>query len=174
MKYTFSFLLALMLFGCASKKPYTQEIQQNLKLTETELKQIQFYISDDIILNRAEREGKMETSGGEVILKDDQKVEQVIIKAGTPGVVEKVISNDKIAVAFEEGDSKFLVFGSTGVKGSFKLLAEEWKNGRGKVKYGKDVYITSRGSGEAILKIKIKNLNSYKKEQHIAKGKKVN
>ena len=48
-------LAALTLFSCAPKKPLTNQIIQDYKLGEGELKKLQYYVSSDIVLRRGEK-----------------------------------------------------------------------------------------------------------------------
>ena len=102
-------------------------------------------------------------------------MEQVIIKAGTPGIVEKVIDNNRIAVSFEVGDNTSIIFGAPSPKNNerYTLLAPEWSNGKGKLQYKGKTYYTVEGSAGIHLLFKIRKLNNYEKEQRVVKGRKI-
>jgi hypothetical protein len=165
---------ALIFNSCAQTIPYTSNVQKKYKLTESDLKKIQFYTSDDIILHASKNDGRTKTEKGELVVTNDKSTDKVIIRAGTPGQVTDMIGNDKILVSFESGEGKSLLFGSTGRHGEFKLLAETWKNKRGKLKYDGKMYQTEQGDGETMLMFKFKKLNQTKKEERIASGRTIN
>lgn len=172
----FILILTTVLFGaCAQRIPFTQEVREKEKLSEEEIKKIQFYPSHDIVLQRGEagEKGK-EISEGTLMTKDEKSVEQVIIKAGTPGIADRVLDGNRISVRFEEGEGKFLVFGDPTNQGRYTLLAGEWdKNNRGKLQYGGKTYFTTQGAANVYLTFRMKNLYQFKKNQTVVKGMKL-
>lgn len=167
--------VALLYTACAPRIPFSQTLRDQHKLTNEELKNIQFFVSHDIVLYRGEKseQGK-ETTQGTLTIKDDKSVEQVIIKAGTPGLVEQVIDGQRIAVGFEEGEGKYLVFGDPAKKGKYSLLAAEWdSNNRGKVEYGGKTYYTNPGASNIFITFQMKHLSRFRQQQQVAKGKKL-
>ncbi len=173
MKNLFFILSAIILFSsCAPRIPFSQEVREHEKLTDEEMKKIQFYVSHDIILQRGEKGGReKEIAEGKLTTIDEKSVEQVIIKAGTPGIVERVIDGNRIAVRFEQGEEKYLVFGDPTKQGRYTLLAGEWdKNNRGKLQYGGQDFYTASGAANVYLTFRMKNLYQFKKKQQVVKG----
>ena len=170
-------LLALLLVfaSCAPRVPFTQQIREEYKLTEDELKSIQFYVSHNIVLKRGEKMDKQKaTEDGALKIKSGQSVEGIVIKAGTRGVVEKVVDGNRLAISFEVGDNTYLVFGEgKSMNGYYTLQATEWKDGRGTINYGDQLYMSNAGSGSIYLLFKLKKLDQYRKKQKIVKGRKV-
>ena len=168
-------IIGAMLTSCAPRVPFTQEVREHYKLTNEELKSLQFYASHDIVLERRSKNNKQKsTQEGTLTVKDGKHIEQVVIRAGTPGVVEKVLGDNRVAVSFETGDGKFLVFGDpTERNGVYKLLAGKWVNRRGKITYGGEEFLTSTSSSQVYLEFKMKQLREYRKDQRYAKGRKV-
>jgi len=168
--------LALFIYSCSPKTPFTQSIREQYKLGERELKSLQFYNSHDIVLNRAEKaESGQETTDGTLTIKTGRSLEQIFIKAGTPGIVEKVPGDNNLRVSFEVGEGTGIVFGASNRAQNerYTLMAPEWKNDRGKMQYKGKTYYTSRGSGDTYLQFKMKRLNKYIKKQRTVKGRKI-
>jgi hypothetical protein len=106
---------------------------------------------------------------------NDSKIEEVIIKAGTPCVINSVVDGEKVTVSFEEDMNKYLVFGSVrNADGYYTLMALEWKSGKGKVNYGENTYYSSPGSKDIFLALKMKSLKRLKVDQKVVKGATVN
>ena len=139
------------------------------------MKKIQFYVSSDIVLQRGEKDEKeKEISEGTLTTKDGKSVEQVLIKAGTPGVVDRILDGNRVAVRFEPGEEKYLVFGDPTKQGRYTLLAGEWdKNNRGKLLYGGKTYLSGAGAANVYLTFRMKNLYQFKKNQTVVKGMKL-
>ena len=167
-------LLALLI-ACSPKVPFTQGIREKYKLNESDLKALQFYTSDVIILKRGElSEKEKDTKEGTLTIKGGNKVEQIVIKAGTPCVVDKVYDGNRISVAFEDGKDKYLVFGSMQSKnGYYTLQVLNGDNNRSTINYGEKLYFTTAGHDQVFLLLKIKSLNKFELDQKIVKGKKI-
>jgi len=115
-----------------------------------------------------------ETGTGELKVVKDRYVEEVVIKAGTPCVIKDVVDGNRVTVSFEDGGSRYLVFGSIRNKdGYYTLQALDWVKGKGKINYGEKTYYSSEGSRDIFLTFKLKNLEKYKTEQKVLKGKKL-
>jgi hypothetical protein len=152
-KLIFLFSFSIFISCAPSLKYYTYDIQKKSKWTEGEMKRIQFYISEDIVLYRDYSNGSAEIESGKIKMVEGRKIEEVVIKRGTPGAFLFSPAKDHLAISFDPNDSgKFLVFGpSDDVNGRYVLLAKEWKRNHGNITYGDQVYQTSSRSAFAFL-----------------------
>lgn len=166
-------IVMLVAASCSNKVPYTTYLANKYQLTESDLKKIQFYTSEDIILSTNESSSKMGTEKGEVVISSNTSQDQIIIKKGTPGILEKQVGTDKMSISFEVGEGKFLVFGSNGQREPFKLQAENWNGGVGKLTYAGKTYYASGNSGYAQLLIVVKSFQKRKSNQKVVEGRKV-
>jgi hypothetical protein len=168
-------ILALMFTSCVSTRaPFTQQLRDRYGISPEELKSIQFYISNDLVLTRGDREQKKETSDGELKLLKDEVVERIVIKAGTPCVIKEVVDGNRVTVSFETGSTRYLVFGSFKNKdGYYTLQALDWVKDRGKVNYGEKMYMTSPGSRDIFLVLKVKSLDKFRVDEKVVKGQTV-
>lgn len=164
----------LMLSACSPKVPYTTYLANKYELTESDLKKVQFYTSEDIILSTKESSSKTETENGNIVVSSNTAEDQIIIKKGTPGILEKQVGTDKVYISFEVGEGKFLVFGSVGQREPFRLQAENWEGGKGKLTYGGKTYYASGYSGTTHLLVYIKKFQKKKSKQTVVEGRKVN
>jgi len=172
--YWFILLLFPLLFSCSPKVPFTQAIREKYNLSENELKAIQFYTSDIIVLKRGEMSPKeKDTKEGTLTITSGNKVEQVTIKAGTPCVVEQVYDGNRISVSFEDGKNKFLVFGSMNSRKGLYVLQVIDDNNKATINYGEKLYYASTGSDPVFLVLKVKSLNNLEVHEKVVKGKKI-
>ncbi|MGD1843985.1 MAG: hypothetical protein ACFB10_01160 [Salibacteraceae bacterium] len=168
------FALLLLVTSCAPKIPFTQEVRQKYKLSEADLKSIQFYASHDIVLFRGEKTGTKKTDEGTLKVSSNSSVEKVIIKAGTPGVVEKVVDGSRLAISFETGEGKLLIFGDpTATRGVYKLMAAKWVNGKGQLLYGGQNYYTPLTNQHTYLEFRLKREFRKQNSSRVAKGRKL-
>ncbi|MFO0554545.1 MAG: DNA-directed RNA polymerase [Polyangiaceae bacterium] len=89
--------------GCASYVPFTQEIRDGHALASDDLKNLQFYNSDEIVLHReVSRDGRRVTAGHKLLVIAGKQVEEVVIEPRTPGVII-ASTPTTLRVSFEEG-----------------------------------------------------------------------
>jgi len=173
--YLITGIFPLFMMSCASSRvPFTQQLRDQNKLNMEELKSIQFYTSNTLVLKRGENQDIKETEKGELTVVKDAKVEEVIIRAGTPCVIKEVVDGNRITVSFNQDGSKYLVFGSVSNRdGYYTLMARDWKNGKGKVNYGEQTFMTSPGSKDVFLVFKMKTMQQFKLDRKVEKGAEV-
>lgn len=167
---------ALLAASCGSTVPFTQSLRQQYNLTEVELKSIQFYTSDPIVLRRGETERKEVATSrtGTLEVKSGHEMEEVIIPAGTPCLVEKVVDGERVAMRFGQGAKEYLVFGSLNQRdGYYTLQALDWQKGVGQVQYSDSMYNTNRGANQTYLLIKMKSVRQFKRSSTYVKGQKL-
>lgn len=167
-------LTGLLLAGCVAKQAYTTEVQEKYSFTEESLKKIQFYLAGDIVLYTSSSDGSTKTEGGKLVISEDKNINRVIIKRGTRGALEKYIDKNTIAVRFDVGEGKHLIFSSVSQKSPYRLKPDQvLDSGRGKLTYGGETYECSKASREAFLEFKLKKTSNYKSQQKVAKGVRV-
>lgn len=91
--------------GCATRMvPFTQELRAQHELTDSEVKGLQFYLSDDVKLRRELERDNRRVVGGNLEVTTGKLVEEVLVEEQTPGVV---VAMDELtlSVSFEEGTS---------------------------------------------------------------------
>lgn len=162
--------------ACQSTTPFSNSVRTKYRLDEAKLKKMQFYISDDIMLQRGERGEQAQEldEDGKLIISTSASLDNITVDGKTPGVCVKVIDDSKIAVSFFESDDQYLVFGDPNNRGRYYLMGAEWKNGKGKINFGGKVYYIMPGGASAYLKFEMKKIKDYKTSSTKAKGRTVN
>lgn len=98
--------------GCSSFVPFTYELRAQHRLSDDEVKNLQFYSSHKITLRReVQSEDRQITPGHKLRLVSGKSVEEVVIPAKTPGVAVRV-SQRAVSVSFTNGTSLDFVSGS--------------------------------------------------------------
>lgn len=166
-----SIVMLLLFASCKTGKvPFTTDIQKQYAFSEKTLKKVQFYTSDEIILYKIKEEGDASIRDGKLFILNQKDCEKIIIKRNTPCILEKVIDQNKFLFSFEYGDNKYIAFGNTST-GAYSLLAKDWENSIGTLKYADKMYAT--GNGDVYLNVVLKKLNRLKSKERIVKGRKV-
>jgi len=92
--------------------PYTLQLQEEYNLTDEEVRQLQFYISDEVMLEREIVDVDKRVSKEHRLKKiEDKLVDQIVFRPYTPGVALELMPN-MLSVAFEE--QGYLKFKSEG------------------------------------------------------------
>ncbi len=173
------FLLSLLLLGMSACSPqltpFTQRLYEENRWSDEELKQIQFYLSDDIVLRKEVSGGSSEIVSGEIKMVDGKKVEEIVIRKGTPGVFVFSPKTNRFAVSFEsEEDKSFLMFGPNPKNGNrYALLASNLQRRRGQVSYEGRKFYTPSESAYASLMVDLKRVRKVSVKSRTAKGRTV-
>lgn len=164
-------IVALTISSCATKVPYTPTVETKYKIGTEEVKLLQFYLAGDITLYNGNRDGTTQTEGGELVIKDEQNTNKILIANGTRGVVEKVEKNT-LYVSFEEGRN--LKFTASDRDGKYRVAPQKMGSGnRAVVDYGgEDFYMSATGL-RSYLVFKLKNSTKRRSTQKTVKGRKL-
>lgn len=167
----------LFLSSCSKKLTYfTNDIKQEFDLNDGDLRKVQFYLSQDIVLQRRVKAEDTQIRKGQIKVVDGSKVEEIVFEKGTPGVfVFTPEKSEAFAISFEAGgDKRFLMFGPNKSSGErYVLLAKDWERNSGLVRYDGREYRTSSSSAYASLLVDLKNAKKAKINRRSADGRKV-
>lgn len=170
-----SFLALLTFSSCGKNLQYfTEDLYDEYRWSDQELKSIQFYVSQDIVLYRGGNDDGTRISDGKILVENDRQVEEVIIKSGTPGVFVMSPKEDRFAISFDNGNSEFLMFGpNSKANGKFVLLAKKWNRRNGEITYGGKTWMTNSDSAYAALMVDIKRAGKTKYKKETVDGQRV-
>ncbi|MEL7160516.1 MAG: hypothetical protein AAFN92_07145 [Bacteroidota bacterium] len=168
-------LFTLLFSSCGPKlSPLTQRLIEDQKWQEDELKRIQFYLSEDLILTRELRDGNTEIRNGQVKIIDGREVEQMVFKRNTPGVFVFSPKTKRMAVSFEKSDEDYLIFGPNPKAGNrYTLLASDWSRRSGTVTYAGRKWRVNSRDAYASLMIPLKRLRDQDVRGRVAGGRKL-
>lgn len=174
-KILFTSLTVLAFAACSTPKTYfTPPVRTNIETHSIPVSKIQFYVDRDVELRREIASGATKVSAGVVKFENGKYVNVITLKKNTPGVCIKTYG-DKIDVAFESGDGKFLTFGKlkSDDRAAYTLYADSWKDNLGVLMYdGKQYFIMPSGA-EARLMIKKNVVYNNKVDKREMKGRKI-
>lgn len=175
---TLAIAVALLSLGACSPRltHFTERLYDENRFTEVDLKKIQFYLSDDIVMRRAFSSSDSRIEGGTIRMIGGRQVEEIVIPRGTPGVFLFSPKADRFAISFEaEGDDRYLMFGpNPKAGGRFVLLASDWDRRQGTVTYEGRKFEVDASSAWANLMVDLKRMNSTSVKSRTAKGRTVN
>ncbi len=175
------FLLAgavasILLSSCSAKlTPFTQDLYDKHRWSDSELKKIQFYLSEDVILLRQMTSGESHITAGKIRIENGRRIEEVRIPAGTPGVLLFKPREKRFAVSFESNDDDlYLMFGpNPKMHNRYALLAREWDEEQGKVHYNGNLYDADTRSAFATLMVDLKKTGTTEYNSRKAEGRRI-
>lgn len=170
-----SIAICLGVMGCSpSFSPYTQDLHQTHRWEEADLKKVQFYLSEDVVLRRELSTGESAIEEGKIIMEKGRRVEEVVFPEGTPGILAFMPKENRMAVSFESGKDKFLMFGpNPKANNRYVLLASDWNRRVGYVNYNGKRYRTSADNAFAGLLVDLDHINKTTVQRRRAKGRTV-
>lgn len=166
----------IFLFTSCSKRltPFTDNLVEQFDWSDTDLKRIQFYLSEDIVLKKARGGSRSSIEGGRIEVDGSKEIEQIVFKKGTPGVFVFTPKEDRIAISFESGKDKYLMFGPNDkYSGKYVLLAKEWSRHNGKVTYNGQTYNTTSESAYATLMVDLRKAQKTSLKKKTVKGQRI-
>ncbi len=169
-------MFSMVLFSACNKLSYfTEDLNERYRWTEDELKKIQFYVSQDIVMKREVSGGDREVVSGKIKIEDGRQIEEVVIRKGTPGAYLFSPKENRFAIGFEESNDRYLVFGpSPKYSDRFVLMASDWDRRSGDVSYDNKTWRVSSDNAYAALLVDLRKMNKVDKDTRVAKGRKVN
>ena len=170
-----STIIILSLSSCSKRLSYfTEDLYKEHNWSVEELKQVQFYLSEDIVLYRELQSESAAIDDGKIKLSNGRKVDEIVFKKGTPGVLSFSPKENRFAINFDD-DDRFLMFGpNQKAGGRFVLLAKDWNRSAGTITYGGESYRTSNASAFASLLVDLDNVGRTSYNSEKADGRKIN
>ena len=149
---------SVLLASCSPRYTYfTESLYEKQNWDQDDIRRIQFYVSHDIVLTREVSDGETKITEGKIRIINGRKVQQIIIKERTPGVLVLMPKENRFAISFEEDDDAYLMFGpNPKYYQRFALLAQDWEKERGKVHYKGQLYDVDNSSAFAALMVDLR------------------
>ncbi len=177
MKYIFLSLSTLLIVAsCGIKVPLTEDIKKQYNLDESNLKGVQFYVSDQIILEQSQEKGSSgTTSDGTLVNTKSNEKNRLIILPRTKCVFEEYVDEKTIKIRFESGKGRTLTFAMNPNRSRDKFYFKaDWVQGKGgKIEYDNQVYYATPESINAYIMVKVKRSQKTKRKDRRVKGMKV-
>lgn len=154
---------------------FTKSLYEKENWTKNDIMRIQFYVSRDIRLTRSVSDDETAISEGKIRIINGRKVQQVVIKTGTPGVLVLMPREDRFGISFEENDNEaYLMFGpNPKYNDRFALLAKDWERDHGKVHYKGQLYDVDNESAFAALMVDLRREGDSQYETRKVQGRTV-
>jgi hypothetical protein len=171
----------ISLFSCNSSRnasnfvPFNKNLKQRLEKDNIDLKQVQFYVDQKLILSRNLGDQKVVVSSGIVKLENGKFINEVIVPGFTPGVCEGS-EGERLLISFEKGNNN-LAFGpgSGYTFNEYVLYGTEWKNGTAAVTFDSNKFRARCGTcadvASATLVVRKSEIDKIERKSRTLKGR---
>lgn len=154
---------------------FSRELQMRLAAYTVDIKRVQFYIDQKIVLTRYLDSAKAEVSSGTVRFINGKLINEIIIPAYTPGIIESVDAYG-LRVSFENGNS--LLFVPAEGEDKYVIAGSNWDNGSVEIPYDKSIYrintaVTNGSAADIRLVVKLTDVNKSDKKTRTLQGRKL-
>lgn len=171
LRTTFSFLLAFFLVtACATYEPFTEPMLKEFKLDTKNIKNVQFYLSAEIIMFKIEEGHALGKQGSVFVQNKGGLTQKVIIRRNAPCIIERIDNEGFFYLRFEEGANKTLKF-RRDVNNNRYYLHTEFINNRHQLEYGNELYYVTNPSLISFIMAQVKSVKNSPSERVIT-GKK--
>lgn len=173
------FLCLIILFSssCNKKAYFSSDIRKNLESQNIDLKKIQYFIDNDIVLSREIACEAAKVSRGKVIIENGKYFENIILRANTKGICT-ITYPDRIQISFEKGENKTLTFATPKTLGNHRVYQlsndDIYGNFSNTVNYDGNLYTLVMKDYFPRLMIEKQLIEKENRENRTMKGRRVN
>jgi len=156
--------------------PFTKTLKQRIESNHLDIKKVQFFVDQRLVLHRSLGTQKSEIKSGVIISENGQFINEIIIPRNTPGVCLGY-NGDKLMVSFEV-ENNDIEFGPGGMNDAyFTLYARNWSGGTADITYDNKNYKVQCAScynaGDVKLLVRKSQADKLEKTQRTVEGRKV-
>ncbi len=157
--------------------PFTRDLFNRLRAYNIDIKKVQFFVDQKVVLTRFIDVNKAEINSGVVKFVNGRYINEIVIPANTPCVCDS-IDADGLRVSFERGNTNEFKFINNKYSPDFYIFSgTNWKDGSCDVLYDKIIYRASCGTCNSAADIKLlvrqSDMDNTQKNTKILGGRKV-
>lgn len=183
--------LAITLFSSCSRKgfatgpdtyvdssyiTFTKGLKQRLDRDNIDVRKVQFYIDQKLVLRRSMGSEKGTVKQGVIVFDNGQYVNELVIPAFTPGICEWA-SGDDMKISFDVA-GKTIEFGALYANTNYILVGSNWRNGTVDITYDGQLYQVSCAScnNVADAKLVVRKNQAFKNDDNakVVAGRRIN
>jgi hypothetical protein len=157
--------------------PFTKALKDMVDKNNLDLKKVQFFIDQKLIMKRSLGMQKVDVKSGVIVFENGEYMQQIIVPAFTPGVCERA-GNNQLQISFETPNNN-ITFAALGDNIYFRLLGHNWdqRYGTADIVYDNQTYKVQCAScisaGDAKLLVRKNQMDKLQNSQRVIEGRKV-
>ena len=156
--------------------PFTRDLFNRIKAYNIDVKRVQFFIDQKLVLTRYIDLNKAEVTSGVVKFMNGKYINEVVIPANTPCVCDSV-DYDGLRISFDRSGNQFKFINNKYSPDFFIFSGTNWKDGSCDVFYDKAIYRATCGSCSSAADIKLtvrqSDIDNTQKKSKVLPGRKI-
>jgi hypothetical protein len=157
--------------------PFTRELYNRLRYNNQDIRKLQFFVDQTIILSRGLSQDKLYIDQGKVVNQFGVNENKIELPALTPGVIE-AIEPDGLRVSFESPNNNLKFINNKYSPEFFVFSGTNWESGTAEVTYKGTTYKASCGTcssvADAKLVVRRKDVMAGETKTNIIIGRTIN
>ena len=156
--------------------PFTRDLYNILRAKNIDVRKVQFFIDQQLILSRYYDVNKADVVSGVIKFANGRYIDEIIIPSLTPGICDS-IEADGLKINFERGNNDFKFINNKYSPDFFIFSGNNWKDGSCDVLYNKMIFRAACGACSSASDIKLvvrqSDIDNTKKSTKTLTGRKV-
>src|SRR6056297_1023909 len=173
--YILIFFSVFLFSACSKNLTYLhRNAVEDSRMLDKDMKGIQFYLSNELILERSLTQKKSQVRDGKIIVENAGEVERIRIPAESPGVFVFSPDGEKMAISFSEDDDAYLMFGpNPNENNRYTLLGKKWKRNYGEVTFKNKTYFVDRNASMVGLLVDLNYQQNKRERRKTLRGRRI-
>lgn len=134
--------------------PFTRELYNRLRAANQDIRKLQFFVDQTIILSRGTSQDKLYIDQGKLVNQSGMNENKIELPALTPGVVE-LIEPDGMRVSFESANNNIKFINNKYSPEFFIFSGNNWENGTAEIDYKGTTYRASCATCSSVAEAKL-------------------
>lgn len=157
--------------------PFTRDLYNRLRQANQDIRKLQFFVDQTIILSRGTSQDKLFIDRGKLVNQSGMNENKIELPALTPGIVE-LIEPDGMRISFESANNNIKFINNKYSPEFFIFSGNNWENGTAEIDYKGTTYRASCGTcssvAEAKLVVRQKDIMAGDTKSYIIGGRTIN
>jgi hypothetical protein len=157
--------------------PFTKALKDLVDKNNLDLKKVQFFIDQKLIMKRSLGMQKVDVKSGVIVFENGEYMQEIIVPAFTPGVCEHALGN-QLQISFETPNNN-ITFAALSDNIYFRLLGHNWdqRYGTADIVYDNQTYkvrcAACTSAGDAKLLVRKNQMEKLQNSHRVVEGRKV-
>ena len=156
--------------------PFTRDLFNRIKSYNIDVKRVQFFIDQKLVLTRYIDQNKAEVTSGVVKFINGKYINEIVIPANTPCVCDSV-ETDGLRVSFDRSGNEFKFINNKYSPDFFIFSGTNWKDGSCDVMFDRTVYRAACGTCSSAADIKLivrqADVDNIQRKTKVLQGRKI-
>jgi hypothetical protein len=156
--------------------PFTRDLFNKIKAYNIDVRRVQFFIDQKLVLTRYIDQNKAEVTSGVVKFINGKYINEIVIPANTPCICDSV-DIDGLRVSFDRSGNQFKFINNKYSPDFFIFSGTNWKDGSCDVLFDRAVYRASCGTCNSAADIKLtvrqSDIDNTQKKTKVLPGRKI-